>query len=354
MLMKNTSSNPHASWARQRTRSSITSALVCFGLVVESSRVVQAADLYVDANAAAGGNGSVATPYLRITDAIGRARQLRQATVISPAERIVIHVAPGNYVGTFNSNPLDNNSNKEVLPIILNVPNLTLVGATVLDHDSRGLPTGPANAPQTKLKSGTTLTDPGQALILVTRTTDGSAGENVAINGLTLEENGSQDSPGQAGIFIDRVSGFSIAHNMFMHTGVGCLTRMSSGNFEDNCCVRNYELGAAIHGGSVNHPAVVTVRGNRCTSGFGGIDFRGTPTMRVLNNGANTLQVAPLQLVYDRNNPTDAANIPDTLDVLAILPFGYPADAIGQGKKERKPLGEVVSREHFGQPFGDA
>ena len=47
-------------------------------------------------------------------------------------------------------------------------------------------------------------------------------------------------------------------------------------------------------------------------------------------------------------------NIPDTLDVLAILPFGYPADAIGQGKKARKPLGEVVSRERFGQPFGDA
>lgn len=45
--------------------------------------------------------------------------------------------------------------------------------------------------------------------------------------------------------------------------------------------------------------------------------------------------------------------IPDTLDVLAILPFGYPADAIGQGKKERKPLDQVVSRERYGQPFGD-
>jgi nitroreductase len=45
--------------------------------------------------------------------------------------------------------------------------------------------------------------------------------------------------------------------------------------------------------------------------------------------------------------------IPDTLDVLAILPFGYPADAVGQGKKKRKPLGEVASRERFGQPFGE-
>lgn len=43
--------------------------------------------------------------------------------------------------------------------------------------------------------------------------------------------------------------------------------------------------------------------------------------------------------------------IPDELDVLAIVAFGYPAQSTGQGKKQRKPLGEVVSRERFGQPF---
>ena len=44
-------------------------------------------------------------------------------------------------------------------------------------------------------------------------------------------------------------------------------------------------------------------------------------------------------------------NIPDDLDVLAILPFGYPAQAVGQGKKQRKPLAEVAQRERFGQPY---
>jgi nitroreductase len=44
-------------------------------------------------------------------------------------------------------------------------------------------------------------------------------------------------------------------------------------------------------------------------------------------------------------------NIPDELDVLAILPFGYPTQAVGQGKKQRKPLAEVAHRERFGQPF---
>ena len=34
-----------------------------------------------------------------------------------------------------------------------------------------------------------------------------------------------------------------------------------------------------------------------------------------------------------------------------LLPLGYPVDAIGRGKKQRKPLGEVASRERYGQPF---
>jgi nitroreductase len=46
--------------------------------------------------------------------------------------------------------------------------------------------------------------------------------------------------------------------------------------------------------------------------------------------------------------------IPDEVDVLAIVPFGYPAQAVGQGKKQRKPIGEVVHRERFGQPFASA
>ena len=44
-------------------------------------------------------------------------------------------------------------------------------------------------------------------------------------------------------------------------------------------------------------------------------------------------------------------NIPAELDLLAILPFGYPVGAVGRGKKQRKPLGEVAHRERYGQPF---
>ena len=43
--------------------------------------------------------------------------------------------------------------------------------------------------------------------------------------------------------------------------------------------------------------------------------------------------------------------IPDNMDVLAIVPFGYPAEPVGSGKKNRKPLGEVAHRERFDQPY---
>ncbi len=43
--------------------------------------------------------------------------------------------------------------------------------------------------------------------------------------------------------------------------------------------------------------------------------------------------------------------IPEHLDILAIVPFGYPAQAVGRGKKKRKALAEVAHRERFGQPL---
>ena len=43
--------------------------------------------------------------------------------------------------------------------------------------------------------------------------------------------------------------------------------------------------------------------------------------------------------------------IPETLDVVAILPFGYPTRPLGKGKKQRKPLAQVAHRERYGQPL---
>lgn len=41
---------------------------------------------------------------------------------------------------------------------------------------------------------------------------------------------------------------------------------------------------------------------------------------------------------------------PDSFDVLAVVPLGYPRRKIA-GRKKRKPFNEVVSAERFGQPL---
>ena len=43
--------------------------------------------------------------------------------------------------------------------------------------------------------------------------------------------------------------------------------------------------------------------------------------------------------------------VPAGLEVLAILPLGYPVGAVGRGKKQRKPLRVVAHREEYGQPL---
>ncbi len=47
----------------------------------------------------------------------------------------------------------------------------------------------------------------------------------------------------------------------------------------------------------------------------------------------------------------DLLDIPADRQLLAVLPFGYPAKAVGQGRKRRKPLAEVAYRERWGTPF---
>lgn len=45
--------------------------------------------------------------------------------------------------------------------------------------------------------------------------------------------------------------------------------------------------------------------------------------------------------------------IPEDYDLIGIVPFGYPENPGGRGKKRRKPLAEIAHRERFGQAFGD-
>ncbi len=47
----------------------------------------------------------------------------------------------------------------------------------------------------------------------------------------------------------------------------------------------------------------------------------------------------------------EVLGIPPALKVMAIVPFGYPVQRLGRGRKNRKPFAQVVSSERYGQPF---
>jgi nitroreductase len=43
--------------------------------------------------------------------------------------------------------------------------------------------------------------------------------------------------------------------------------------------------------------------------------------------------------------------VPDDLELLAVIPFGYPAKEVGRGNKQRKPGAEITHLEEFGRPY---
>jgi nitroreductase len=43
--------------------------------------------------------------------------------------------------------------------------------------------------------------------------------------------------------------------------------------------------------------------------------------------------------------------VPETHEVFALVPLGYPARAVGKGVKKRRPAEEVLSSERFGTPL---
>lgn len=43
--------------------------------------------------------------------------------------------------------------------------------------------------------------------------------------------------------------------------------------------------------------------------------------------------------------------VPDDLQLLAVVPFGYPVGRVSKGHKERKPHSEVISLEQYGTPY---
>src|SRR6266852_5381170 len=261
-------------------------------LLLAQPALARQADLYVDAAAKENGDGSRAHPFWRITDGVVAARAVRQHH-----HRITLRVLPGTYVGSYNLDHLAKNPRLELLPIIVNVSNLSLEGGTELDEDADGLPTGsyPLES-ETLLTTDLPLTR-GQALLLIATTDDGMAGNGVSATGFVIDA----QAPLPAGvpgfqIYVDRVSDFSIRRNL-LRQGSGFGTRLASGAFERNLSIANNpspppgglgSTGMFITGGSVARPAAVTLRRNRSRQNGGGTSVDAVANLLQLDLGANT------------------------------------------------------------------
>jgi hypothetical protein len=262
-----------------------------------------AADLYTDANVAANGDGSVARPFWRITEAVESARALRRTGAIPSSERIVIHVAAGVYFGSKENPVLNKNPRYEPLPILLNVPNLTLAGATVLTTDARGLPTGMMPGSETLLATQDFYPDTGQSLILFSRTTDGGVGDDVTVSGFHLDFAGHAASGFPAAVRLDRVSNFAIRRNLISHAGVGVYATRASGGIEGNLITEGFS-GVAAKGGSRQHPSQYVITANRRVAGEGsGVIIEADGLAPQIDVGANKVELVPLPTSETREDP---------------------------------------------------
>src|SRR5256885_7296046 len=95
--------NNQFDWLAKGLAQSITRILLYLVIAAHFAGLAWAKDLYVDAAAGPSGDGSAATPYWRITDAVVRARHDRPDAVIPASERIIIHVAAGTYHGRYDA-----------------------------------------------------------------------------------------------------------------------------------------------------------------------------------------------------------------------------------------------------------
>jgi len=180
--------------------------------------------LFVDAAAAANGDGSSEHPFVRITDALDRARAIRRDS----AAPIDIQVESGVYVGSYTNT----GSTIELLPIRLDVSHLKLIGTTKMGKDESGLPTGVIKSNSNTLL----LADPpleGMRSILAL------SSPNVTVENLSFDA-----GSGHGGwvVRVDQVQDFTLVNNYVTggstDSAMGIHVSRSSGNIVGNYVTR--------------------------------------------------------------------------------------------------------------------
>ncbi|HUQ19336.1 MAG TPA: hypothetical protein VM099_06950, partial [Gemmatimonadaceae bacterium] len=143
--------------------------------------------------------------FSRITDALAAARAGRMSrgeTTIS-ACRITITVAAGTYTGSVSAT---SGSDVEVLPLTIDVPDITLLGAFQMPLNDKGRPTGNAGAPGApvttitanpglvSIKTGNALDKYAEPLIVINAHPNGPRGDGAIIQGFVLQSGNPEDA----------------------------------------------------------------------------------------------------------------------------------------------------------------
>jgi len=259
--------------------------------------------VYVDCTATSRGNGTAARPYWRITDALEKARALRRGST----GRITIRVAAGVCSGNFETQPTGQETRPpELLPLVLNVPDLTLHGAGIMAYTD-GLPI----ALRTGTATTVTVDTPrlgvfNNTVIYVGPTTDGGRSDGTVIEGLEIDDAFNS----YYGMFITRTQRLTIHGNVVEHVNWGAMVGSeSSGRIVGNV-VHDGFPGMLFAAGSASSPSHLYIENNTVANNNDGVLFFGTSIFTEhLDMGANQLAELPYPI-----NPT-ASQMGDHLEV---------------------------------------
>jgi hypothetical protein len=284
--------------------------------------------------------------FRRITDALAQARESRRLTANrGSACRITILVSPGEYVGTIGT---PGGPDIEQLPLLIDVPNITLRGAYTMPLSAAGRATGPSSAgsratvlraaPALRIVGSTNATRYAEVMVAVDADAQRS-GHNARIEGFVFRSgHTTPDTIAGVGVLSLRAEGLEVIGNSF------------EGNFSERVDVRsggalverNYSNGP---GGTcdicINGPGTsFIVRSNTLADG-------GIPGVLImpfivlpLPPGFQQLtlpQSASATVVVDNNDVTGHQRIP--------VGAGYRIAAVGNGAPDvRGTLNVALTR----------
>ncbi len=245
------------------------------------------ATIFVDCASTARGNGAAAHPYWRITDALDSARRLRSLS----SRPIVIRVAAGTCSGNFETQPTGQKIRPpELLPLVLNVPGLTLHGAGTMDYvDGYPAALHPGTA-TTVTVDYPRLGILDNTVIYIGPTVDGGRADGTVVEGLEIDV----AFNGQYGIWANRAQGLTIRGNVVEHMNFGAVNFTEcSANIVGNA-IHDGTPGLVVAAGTRGSPSRFRVAGNSVTANYEGVALFGdSMATEHLDMGANPLEPLP-------------------------------------------------------------